>query len=110
FAKIVGLLILMFLVIPILLSGYVPYMQAYTRLLLGWLTFLPERLPRATVNWSGVGMLVLCLALTISVGHNFCGSLWRGSGNEGSWRPRWTLAGVAVIVLLFVSGMAVTGV
>jgi hypothetical protein len=79
-------------------------------LLVGWATFLPSRIPRATVNWSGVGMMLLCLALVAGLTHNFGSWLWRSCGRTEPWRLRWTAAGLAVVILMFVAGMAVTGV
>lgn len=102
-------LVLLFVVIPVFLSGSPPVMDAYMHLLVGWSTFLPGRASAITVNWSGVGMLLVCLACTIGFAHSFCAWLWRSGGRAEPWRPRWTLTGVAALVLLFVSGMAVTG-
>ena len=112
--KFLGIFVLLFLVVPFFIAFLgifdLPAVPAYFRLLVGWSTFLPDRLLKTTVNWSGVGMLVVCLGLTIAFAHSFCRWLWRGTGHAEPWRPRWTLTGVAVVVLMFVSGMAITGV
>jgi hypothetical protein len=117
--KFLGIFVLLFLVVPLFIGvahellfgqGGLPAAQAYILLLVGWSMFLPVRLLKTTVNWSGVGMLVVCLGLTIAFAHSFCRWLWRGTGHAEPWRPRWTLTGVAVVVLMFVSGMAITGV
>jgi hypothetical protein len=79
-------------------------------ILTGWATFLPARLPRATVNWSGVGMMLLCLGLVAGLAHHLGSWLWRSGGRTEPWRPRWTAAGLAIVILMFVAGMAVTGV
>jgi len=76
----------------------------------GWITFIPNRISRMTVNWSGVWMMVLCLLLTAGFAHSFWSWLWRGTGRAEPWRKKWTATGITVVVLMFVSGMAVTGV
>jgi hypothetical protein len=79
-------------------------------LLIGWVSFIGKVVPRIEVNWSGVALLVLCLALTAGVGHSFCRWLWRGTGHEQPWKPRWTFSGIGVVVLMFSGGMAFTGI
>lgn len=113
--KIVYLLLALVLVVTALIALTLlgigeAFVIGGVRLLTGWVTFLPERLPKATVNWGGVGMLLVCAAVTAAFAHNFCSWFWRGTGHETHWQPRWTGAGLGVLILLFISGMAVTGV
>jgi hypothetical protein len=84
--------------------------QALFCILVGWVSHIVVVAPKVTVNWSGVGMLAACLALTATLGHHFCSWLWRGSGRSDPWRPRWSFAGLGVIVLMFGAGMAFTAV
>lgn len=106
---VLAILILGFLAL-LLLAGAPFLLQAALRLLFGWITFLPNRLPQATVDWSGVGTMALCLGLSAAFAHSFCSWVWKGGGRSELWRPRWTAAGLAAVMLMFVSGMAVTGV
>jgi hypothetical protein len=82
----------------------------FIHLAIGWMTFLTRTLPKVTVDWGGVSMLLLCVFLAGAVGHNFCAWLWKGSGREGAWRLKWTAMGLAGVVLLFAAGTAFTGV
>lgn len=76
----------------------------------GWAAHAASTLPRVHVNWSGVGMLAACIALSAWIGHRFLAWLWSGTGHVEPWRPRWTLAGLALIVLMFAAGMSFTAV
>ena len=80
--------------------------DALFALLFGWIRFVGQVLPKITINPAGVGMAVGCVGLAAVVGHRFC--LWLRQGEP--WRWRWTLAGLAGVVVLFASGMAFTGV
>ena len=80
------------------------------RLVVGWFRFLKNIVPKIGVSGDGVAMLAVCLVLAGAIGHGFCRWLWRSTGHEVPWRPRWTIAGLAVVVLMFAAGMAFTGV
>jgi hypothetical protein len=93
------------------LSGLAPWSLAVLiHLVLGWITHASTVLPKVTVNWSGVGMLVACLAPAAAIGHSFCRWLWHGTGHVDPWRLRWSIAGLGVLVLMFAAGMAFTAV
>jgi hypothetical protein len=79
-------------------------------LIAGWIRYLAEVLPKVSFNWAGLGLMAGCIVLAAVMGHGFCRWLWRGTGHEEPWRLRWTIAGLATVVLMFASGMAVTGV
>jgi len=81
----------------------------------GWVSFLIYVLPRVTVDWLGVA--VGCTALLLfAAGVHAIGRRWgpRPTGESGSdvrrWRFRWSLAIVAVVFLLFATGIAVVAV
>lgn len=79
----------------------------------GWLFFLGRVVPGATVGWAGVATALACLAGFAAGLHAFLAWLVRATGPaEGPprrWRPRWTGTAVAVVVLMFVAGLATVG-
>src|SRR3954469_10093687 len=80
----------------------------------GWLQFLGRTLPSVTVNWSSVGMVVLCSALMLLVLQRFLSWLYlafaRGAERPSVWRWRWTLALYAFFWILFVIVIGASGV
>ncbi|MBI3857617.1 MAG: hypothetical protein HY293_18200 [Planctomycetes bacterium] len=105
--------IILFLVLLFgILIGFIDVwlIEALVHLATGWAIHAFAVLPQVTLNWSGLGMLVVCLLLTAGLGHRFCRWLWAGTGHADPWRPRWTAAGLGIIVLMFAAGMAVTAV
>jgi len=94
-------------------------------LLLGWGFYLARVLPRMQLNWGGVTMAVFCLVAFSAGLHAFLGWFYRHwqqpaevkplaveaheSLSSRRWKPRWTSAAVALIVLMFFTGMAATG-
>lgn len=102
----IGLAALALLVL-LALPGFHPALaSALFSLGFGWIRFSSQVLPKVTVNPAGLGMALACVALAAVVGHRFC--LWLRQGEP--WRWRWTLSGLAGIVVLFAAGMAFTGV
>lgn len=83
-----------------------PIGEAIVALAIGWIRFAARILPQIRVNPAGVALFALCLVAAAVVGHRFCRWLRQGE----PWHWRWTLAGMAGIVVLFASGMAFTGV
>ena len=77
---------------------------------LGWIGHLTEVLPKVTFNWSGIGFLLLCVALAGFMGHRFCRWIWQGTGHPEPWRLRWTLSGFGILLLMFGAGMTITAV
>jgi hypothetical protein len=106
---VVGIPIGLFLCLFILVAAPWLLSVAY-HLLLGWTTHAGTVLPQVTFNWSGVGMLALCVALAAGIGHRFCRWLWQGTGHQDPWRLRWTISGLGMVVLMFSAGMAITAV
>lgn len=85
-------------------------MELVFTLAFGWVVYLTRVTSQAHVNWDGVGMGLLCLAGTIALGHWIGMWVWGAMRNGEAWQKRWTLMGLAAVMLLFVSGMAATGV
>jgi len=79
-------------------------------ILFGWLLFLWHTLPRMTVDWPSV--IVGCLALVLfTAGVHASGRAWRRNvADAPPWKFRWSLAAVAVVCLLFVSGISLVGI
>lgn len=102
-------IILVLFIFSFFLGTELPFLILF-RLVGGWMLHLQGVIPKVTVNWSGVGMLIVCLTLTAALGHGLCRWLWQGTGHTDEWRPRWTAAGLGVLVLMFAAGMAFTAV
>jgi len=71
---------------------------------LGWLNFLKRTLPEVTVNWSGIGMVILCSALILVCLHSLLSAL-----TKKRFRFRWSVAIFASVWLLFCLIIAVAG-
>jgi hypothetical protein len=96
--------------------GFMAPLMAACELVLGWVFFLGRTLPRLTVNWAGVATAAVCLVAGGVGLHFFARWLYQAkAGQEETeavarrWRPRWTVAVVAVVVLMFVAGTAAVG-
>jgi hypothetical protein len=109
-AWIIGVVVALFLLSFLEFAGFPPVATLLIYLIGGWIRYLGNALPRVTVSGDGVLLMALCLALAATVGHGFCHWLWKGTGHETPWRPKWTFAGLGTLVLMFAAGMAVTGV
>jgi hypothetical protein len=99
----------------LLLAG-TPLGSILTALTLGWYSVLQRKLPVITVNWSVIGMAILCATLAVLFGHRLVGSLLAQiqSGRSSSlgirWRWQWTLSALGTLVVLFTVAMGSAGV
>jgi hypothetical protein len=77
----------------------------------GWVFFLARVVPQLTVNVSGVLTAAVCLAALTWGLHAFLRWLHNQTRPAAAqrWRVRWTMAILGVIVLMFVAGIAATG-
>lgn len=95
-------------VILIVLSLFIDILggviQAAGHVLLGWLFFSRRVLPQVQVNWGGVWMAAACLVGVLVLTQTL--ARWLIS----SWRPRYTLISVAIVLLMFIAGTAATGI
>ena len=104
-------LVAVVLLLPSLGSGF--YMGIWS-MAFGWLEFLKRVGPQVTVNWSGLGMVVVCSTLIVAGLHHLCTWLYRHrlghevTGNN-SWRWQWSLSLYALLWLLFLAAIGVTG-
>jgi hypothetical protein len=71
---------------------------------LGWLNFLKRTVPEVTVNWSGLGMVILCSALILLCLHSLLSAL-----TQKRFRFRWSVSIFASLWLLFCLIIAVAG-
>src|ERR1700680_130648 len=86
------------------------------RLAFGWVPFLNGVLPEMTIDWAGVETAVLSLA-GLGIGlHYFCRWLhgqirakYPNQASEQRWQARWTIGLLAVIILMFIAGIAAVG-
>jgi len=88
-----------------------PLMFAW-ELTTGWVGYLSRVLPHVQIAWGGVAVAIACLAGVLLIGHRFARWLWRETGPAAArriWPLRWTISIVAVVVLMFVAGIASVG-
>ena len=109
-------IVLLFLLGAVLLScvGLDAPVAAVLFLAFGWVFFLLRVVPEALVGWAGVATALACLVAFAAGLHAFLGWLvgQMGTTAEGTprrWSMRWTGAIVAVVVLMFVAGLATVG-
>ncbi len=107
---------LLFLLGAVLLScvGLDAPVAAVLFLAFGWVAFLVRVVPEAHVGWAGVATALVCLVAFAAGLHAFLAWLvgQMGTTAEGTprrWSPRWTGGIVAVVVLMFVAGLATAG-
>ena len=90
--------------------------QLLYRLPWGWIGFLRRTLPEVTINWGGVGWVLLVSGIVLAGLHWLCGWLYarvRAGGGDTAparhWPWRWTLATYAGFWLLFSVVMSAAG-
>jgi len=71
---------------------------------LGWLSFLKRTVPEVTINWSGIGMVVLCSVVILACLHSLLSAL-----TQKRFRFRWSVGIFASVWLLFCLIIAVAG-
>lgn len=72
-------------------------------LLAGWFAFLRRVVPQTQVNTAGVMTAAACLIGAIGL------TQYLGRMFSPNWRAKWTVATVAIVVLMFAAGTAVVG-
>jgi prepilin-type processing-associated H-X9-DG protein len=107
------LVVLAAIFVPELFPG--PIQFAFS-LAFGWIGYLRRVLPKVHFPWPGAATALTCLFGVVFLGHTFARWLWGGAAPDPAttirppWRMRWTLAAVAVTVLMFTAGIAATGI
>lgn len=82
-------------------------------LTVGWGFYLWRVVPRIRVDWSVFALASVYLALFTGGLHALLAWFYAETGEvapKRRWTPRWTLSIVASVVLMFVAGIAATGV
>lgn len=95
--------------------GLVVPLDVMIALSLGWVVFLGRLLPEVTVAWDGVATALVCLVVFVVGAHAFLRwiaqqRIAEGSENARPWPFRWTAAMTGVILVMFLAGIAATGV
>ena len=106
---VLGLIVVSFCVC----SGIVPqwFVEVPFHVATGWVTHLRTVGPLVRVNWAGTGVFVIALPVTALLAHSFAKWLWSSfRPTEKPWRWKWTLLGLATVMLMFVAGIGATGV
>lgn len=82
----------------------------------GWVGFLKRTLPEVSVNWSGLGMVILCSALVLVLSHYLFRWLFNHRVSEVTptekakvWKAGWTLCLFCSFWLLFGIVMSSSG-
>lgn len=100
-------------------GGIMYPLEFVSALLLGWVRFLVRTVPEMSLSVSGSIAAWVCLLLIIVATHRLCGWLFRHNQNgkiqssaaaPRRWHWRWTLALVALVMLMFVAGLAAVGI
>jgi hypothetical protein len=98
-------IILGFSALLVLIQDPAPPVRLLSRLVTGWWHFLRRNLPELTVNWSLIGMALLCSVTLLGLGHWLLTTTYRPLSGyappRGTWRWRWTLVGFTGLWLLF---------
>ncbi|MEW4570091.1 DUF1559 domain-containing protein [Tautonia sp. JC769] len=106
-------LILLFLALA--LMGLVVPLDAVIALTMGWVFFLNRVVPEVTIARDGVITGLLCLIGFVVGAHALLAwfARQRGAGDTGESRPwpvRWTAAMTGTLLVMFVAGIAATGI
>ena len=106
-AIVVGIIVLLAFV-----AGEDYYTQIPARLLFGWAAFMAMNADAMQPNAFLIAEAIVCTALLGIGAHYFCRWVWIKTTPDGSgaWRVRWTVTGVAGVLLLFVAGIATIGI
>jgi hypothetical protein len=82
-------------------------------LVFGWIGYLCRVVPQVRIDGAGIATALVCV-VGLAIGlHHFAGWLYahnHAADTPGRWRWRWTTALLAVVVLMFVAGVAAIGV
>lgn len=81
----------------------------------GWVAFLQRVFPSVTINWSGIGMVILCSVLILAAMHSMNRWLFGAVASQVvsckglQWRLSWTFSLYLAVWLLFAAIMGAVG-
>ena len=106
-AIVVGIIVLL-----ALFAGEEYHTQIPARLLFGWAAFMAMNAGAMQPNAFLIAEAIVCTVILGIGAHFFCRWLWVKMTPEGAavWRVRWTVTGLAGVLLLFVAGIATIGI
>jgi hypothetical protein len=93
----------------------VPGTEVVWTLAAGWVAYLKRVVPKVTVRWDLVASTAAYLVALVVGAHLLLGWLHRETRNADAtapapWKWRWTLGATAVVLLMFVCGIAMVGI
>lgn len=105
------LLVVVALLLPMLGPNFIIGLWSMS---FGWWEFLKRVVPQVTVSWTGLGMVAVCSVLIVAGLNHLCAWLYRqrqGShaAETAPWRWQWSLSLYALLWLLFLAAIGVTG-
>jgi len=86
------------------------FIEVPVLLLLGWIAYVVNVLPRVRPNWSAIASFVFVLAVLFAAGHPFLVWFCARMTPPRTWRPRETAAALGLLFALFATSMATTGI
>ena len=109
------------LLLPIGLGPLALPLEMGLVLLFGWIWFLVQNLPKLSVDWGNTALAAVALAALLFGFHRFMQWFFRNYGRGDSvttpadapprsWRLRWTVAIVALVLTMFVAGISMVGI
>lgn len=107
------LIVLVILCVILACAGAVGLVEIPFWLTFGWIPFVWRTVPDMSVSWPAIGMALVTLVLFtggLHVALPRAVNAFRSVHQPLTWHPRWTLAIVGVIVLMFVAGIGLVGV
>jgi hypothetical protein len=111
-AKITALTIVILLLLGLACIGFALPADIILNFAVGWAFYLARTIPQIAVSWWGVASTIVCLVLLGAGTHRFL--CWftqqAGKPSRREWPFRWTAAALAVVLLMFVSGIAAVGI
>jgi len=111
--KIIAVVVLIFVLIFDLLMMGLDFVEILIWLIFGWILFISDVFPHITFNGGALGVGVLTILILAFGVHSFMAWFYEnyGTGKKAKrrWRLRWTLSGLSIFIVMFVTSIAVTG-
>jgi hypothetical protein len=107
--RIIEIIAVVVLILVLLMIG-LDFVEILIWLIFGWIFFISDVFPHVTFNGGALGVLTV-LVLAVGV-HLFMAWFYEnyGAGEvKRRWRLRWTLTGLSIFIVMFVTSIAVTG-